>query len=792
MVWVKGLRMDIKEVLLIVSGDMGGHMRKHIRALISLLIIFILLTSNMTFALEDQLGRPRVLIIRSLDNVRYDMRKIMSGFQTELDTKEVQMDFVDIHVKYLSDPGYSQSIGSMIKSMIQSGGEYDLLILIREPAIRYALSAEDLIKDTPIVFGMMQNEKLSVAMHNKFNSVQVTEPLLLRENLLVAQTINENVNTVHVVLDRIMADSNIELEVKRQSDIFNGEVQVEIHYSEDILSGDESLQTLPLKDSMIYYMSEHRTSNILNLEKNYESIVLTPWLSLVKNEVDGGRILDSERYGELIGEKARAVLDGIKPSEIEMSNVSSEYVFDYINIQNKGVDLDWIEKEVVYLNFTNSGMQFGALLYLGIGVLILAVFALIIISIKHYLDHHQDAQQSISPFSDDIIENVDTAISIKNEDRKYIHVNHKFKELFELEGDIIDRNDKEIFKLEFSDALKSIDDRATFGSDDYEKKIIFNDSKNGALYLDFKVKKVKDKMGRMYLVSYVYDLTEQKKHEKTLAELNKLLEQQVRDRTGELIQSEKMAMLGTLVAGVSHEISTPIGVSITASTFLSDQSQQVKKQFESGTLKRSDMVGFIEMLEETGKILFNNLSNAAEMITNFKKVAVDQASEEIREFNLKDYSRGVVMNLKPKFKHTQHKIHVNGDEDIVLYSYPGALNQIMTNLILNSLIHGFENKESGEITISIQQLEERMWARIEYVDNGHGISRENVDKIFDPFFTTKRGRGGSGLGMNIVRNLVEKTLNGTIEVHSDTGQGVRFVIEFPQRINVYEKNNPEM
>ena len=180
------------------------------------------------------------------------------------------------------------------------------------------------------------------------------------------------------------------------------------------------------------------------------------------------------------------------------------------------------------------------------------------------------------------------------------------------------------------------------------------------------------------------------------------------------------------------------------------------------------------------------MNNAAEMITNFKKVAVDQASEEVREFNLKDYSRGVVMNLKPKFKHTKHKIHVLGDEDLTLYSYPGAINQILTNLILNSLIHGFENKEAGEITINVQERTDFMGVRIEYTDNGQGINKGDMAKIFDPFYTTKRGKGGSGLGMNIVRNLVEKTLNGTIKVYSDYGQGVRFVLDFPQRINVYE------
>jgi len=782
--------MDIKEIILIYSGDTGGHMRKHTKSYISIIIIFILLTSNLTFAIDDGLdNRPRVLILRSLDNIRLDMRNIMSGFQSELDTQEIQMDIVDIHINYLSDPGYTNSIGDMIDSMVQSGGTYDLLILIREPAIRYALNSEGVFKKTPVVLGMMQNDDLAAQVHEKFDAIQVNEPLLLRENLLVSQTINDQVSAVHIVLDEMLSGSSIESELLRQAEIFNEQVSVQMHYGEDYINSDRTWSDQSIESSMIYYLSSYHTANVFGDTDLSQSIVLSPWSSLIKNDVDGGRILDSRVYGTLLGQKAKEILSGQVPSALDVANVSSKYVFDYDNIVSKAIDLDWIENEVDYLNYTPSSWKIGIYVYIGIGVVLLAIIALIIAHIRHYIEHHKELPKSVSPFSDEIIENVDTAISIKNEDREYIHVNHKFKELFEIDHEIMGLADKDVFKDEFSKALKSIDDRATFGSDDYEKKIIFNDAKSGALYLEFRVKKVKDKAGRMFLVSYVYDLTEQKKHEKTLAELNKLLEQQVRDRTGELIQSEKMAMLGTLVAGVSHEISTPIGVSITASTFLSDQSHQVKRQFEDGSLKRSDMVGFIEMLEETGEILFNNLSNAAEMITNFKKVAVDQASEEIREFNLKDYSRGVVMNLKPKFKHTKHKIHVYGEEDLLLYSYPGALNQILTNLILNSLIHGFEAIESGEITITVKRFDNQPWARLEYVDNGQGISQDNVSKIFDPFFTTKRGRGGSGLGMNIVRNLVEKTLKGTIEVHSNAGEGVKFTIDFPQKINVYENNN---
>lgn len=766
------------------------HKRKQASIIIILILMFTTFLNVASFAVEDHLERPRVLVLRSLDDLRFDVKFIMNGFQKILKTQEVEMNIVDIHDDYLDDPGYRDGIGTMVQAMVENGGDYDLLILIRESAVRYALEKDEIFQSMPVIFSMVENESLSADVHKTFDAVEVSESVLLRENILLAQAMRDRLTDVLVLTDEGIKDTGIETELIKQAQLFTGTTKVSFADSSGIISGAETMPDLSPENTMIYYLSEHHSENALSSVRDEGYIVLTPWVNLIKGRVDGGRVINSEQYGELIGIRALEILDGKRPSELERENVASKYVFDYIHVMDKQLDLRWVENEVHFLNKESSSESSWTILA-GIVLLLVAVVVAIVLTVKHYLEHHQQQSDAVSPFADEIMTNVDTAITIKDEDRKYIHVNSKFLDLFGIQRDVVGLTDAQVFPADFAVELKSIDDRATFGSDDYDKKIIYNHMSSGALYLEFKVKKVKDTDGKIHLVSYVNDLTEQKKHEKTLAELNHLLEQQVRDRTGELIQAEKMAILGTLVAGVSHEISTPIGVSITASTFLSDQTNHLKKQFEEGALKKSDMVSFLELLDETGEILFNNLNNAAEMITNFKKVAVDQASEEIREFNLKDYSRGVVMNLKPKFKHTKHKIHVLGDEDLKLYSYPGAVNQILTNLILNSLIHGFENKEEGEIKIMVQERPELMGVRIEYTDNGQGIPKETVSKVFDPFYTTKRGKGGSGLGMNIVRNLVEKTLGGSIKAYSDTGEGVRFVLDFPKRINVYEKSGGE-
>jgi len=750
--------------------------------------MILIITSAYLPAFADDVeadNQPRVLILRTLDFLRNDTNEVISGFHSVLDVRAGQYDVVDVHGNYLKDQQYCDGLKLSLKAMIDKGGTYDLVVLLREPAVRYALQIDELIGNTPVIFGMVENELVEAQLEEKYDVSGIYEPLLLRENILLADSIIEDLEKIIIVADESFNTSSMKLEIESEMDLFEDDYQIEFVLS-DAFSQFENESILNESDhTMVYYLSRYDETVILGDYIANETVIFSPWRDMIMKNIVGGRVLDSKAYGAMLAKKSQVILSGASEKLPQYQNASSLYLFNRNKASMLNLDLKWIESESQFVNEVRTKDDDWKMVA-GVGVIGVVLLA---IALKFILTNRRKDSQActlLDGYVNEIVENVDTAICIKDENRKYVHVNDKFKSLFDISGDLTERQDFDVFPYEFANQLKQIDDRATFGTDDYQKNLIYHHKEYGALYLEFKVKKIVKDNGTKHLVSYINDLTEQKKHEKTLAELNKLLEQQVRDRTGELIQAEKMAMLGTLVAGVSHEISTPIGVSITASTFLSDQTNHLKKEFESGTLKKSEMVGFLELLDETGEILFNNLNNAAEMITSFKKVAVDQSSEEIREFNLKDYSRGVVMNLKPKFKNTKYKVHVTGQDDIMMYSFPGAMNQILTNLILNSLIHGFENRESGEIRIDVTQRSDVMGVRIEYTDDGGGIPKEMVPKIFDPFYTTKRDTGGSGLGMNIVRNLVEKTLNGTIKVYSDTGDGVKFVLDLPQRINVYE------
>jgi signal transduction histidine kinase len=247
----------------------------------------------------------------------------------------------------------------------------------------------------------------------------------------------------------------------------------------------------------------------------------------------------------------------------------------------------------------------------------------------------------------------------------------------------------------------------------------------------------------------------------------------------ELIQAGKMASLGSLVAGIAHEINTPIGISVTSASSLQDQSRLLRAEFDAGQMKRSSLEQYMIHADEATDILLRNLKRAAELIRSFKMVAVDQSSDDRRTINLRSYIDEILISLQPNLKRTSIQVVNSCDDSITINTVPGALYQIITNFVMNSLLHGYEATEVGFIKISARVMGNDVV--LEYSDDGKGIPEGDLEKVFDPFFTTKRGQGGSGLGLNIVYNLVVTTLKGTIAINSKLGSGTTFAVKFPLR-----------
>jgi PAS domain S-box-containing protein len=299
-------------------------------------------------------------------------------------------------------------------------------------------------------------------------------------------------------------------------------------------------------------------------------------------------------------------------------------------------------------------------------------------------------------------------------------------------------------------------------------------------------------------IAMALEATERRRAEDEVRLINEELERRVEQRTMELRRSntelhdaldriertqnhlvtvEKMAALGELVAGMAHEINTPVGVAVTGASFLQEQTRRMVELFESGQMKRSDLDAYMKLANESSRMLMANLQRAAELVQSFKLVAVDQSSEDRRTFAVVPYAREVLLSLRPKIKKTRQNVTVEGPDDLEIESYPGLFSQIITNLVVNSLMHAYEPQDPGHIQIIFALRDGQL--EFLYKDDGKGIPEEIITRIFDPFFTTRRGRGGSGLGLHILYNIVSGRLGGSIHCESHPGQGTTFHMILP-------------
>ncbi len=364
-----------------------------------------------------------------------------------------------------------------------------------------------------------------------------------------------------------------------------------------------------------------------------------------------------------------------------------------------------------------------------------------------------------------ILETIPNAIIVTNDHGKIEHFNLAAEPLFQqLEEDVLGQEIKTLIPdLNIFEAKGDIKRQEMF--------LLYKSSLKG-LRGDNVMFPIEIAAGEITLdqtnhwVFSIRDITQRLKMENETAE--------TRER---LLRTERLAALGGMVAGISHEINTPLGISITAASHMQTTAKTLQTTYKTGQLKRSSLSQYFEDFDEAMNILNTNLLRAAELIRSFKLVSVDQSSEKKRMFGLKSYINDVILSLKPQLKKSKVTLDINCPSTFFIHSYPGVIAQIVSNFILNSLLHGFDAGQNG--IISIQVLKQNDYFVLNYRDNGKGIPKENINHIFDPFFTTKRGDGGSGLGLHIVYNLVTQRLNGKIACQSEPDKGVHFILEIP-------------
>jgi signal transduction histidine kinase len=295
--------------------------------------------------------------------------------------------------------------------------------------------------------------------------------------------------------------------------------------------------------------------------------------------------------------------------------------------------------------------------------------------------------------------------------------------------------------------------------------------------------------------------------ERSIRDLNTSLEQRVQQRTlalersnaelqatlninssmqAELVQSERLAALGGMVAGVSHELNTPLGNALLAASTMQFALDDLNTRVRDGALTKSHLSQSIQAVNDGAELVLNNVVRASELVHSFKQSAVDQTTQHRRVFDLSITIEDTLASLRPTFKNDPWQITLDVPRGIEMDSYPGPIGQVIVNLVFNSIRHGFEGRDHGCIRIHARTDSEHTnvdeFVTLEVSDDGGGIAKEHLSRVFDPFFTTKLGKGGSGLGLNIVHGIATKTLRGDIQVQSELGVGTRFVLRIPRTL----------
>lgn len=253
----------------------------------------------------------------------------------------------------------------------------------------------------------------------------------------------------------------------------------------------------------------------------------------------------------------------------------------------------------------------------------------------------------------------------------------------------------------------------------------------------------------------------------------------LRDAQAQMILQEKMASLGGMVAGVAHEVNTPVGLAVTGASQLKTETQRILALATAGQLRRSTFDEYLAVVDELAGLIEKNAVRAAELIQSFKEVAVDQSSDARRPFDLKSYLAEVLASLSPRIRHAGHAVELQVEDGIEMDGYPGAVAQIVTNLVINSIMHAYPDDRKGTLHLTARPLPGDL-VELRYSDDGQGIAPDLWDRIFEPFFTTRRGTGGSGLGLHLLYSIVTVRLGGTVRVAAADVGGALFTLSFPR------------
>lgn len=385
----------------------------------------------------------------------------------------------------------------------------------------------------------------------------------------------------------------------------------------------------------------------------------------------------------------------------------------------------------------------------------------------------------------EVIDTVPAVINVKNADLRYVLMNRYMSGIFNIEPtEALGRTTTEIMSRYGAAKTDGNDRRVLDGKRElgfYEEEYL--DSTGASRqWMANKVPIFDDNGNVRYIVTVALDIGDRKRVEQEMRQARDAAETALRDlkeTQNSLVEAEKLAALGRLVAGVAHEVNNPVGISLTVASSLQRQSRLFAEEVERGDLRKSSLTNFLKMSGEAATQLMDNLNRAAELIQSFKQVATDRNFTERREFDIRELTEQIITSLRPGLRRQNVNLTVECEPDLLLNSYPGSYGQILTNLFLNAVIHAFPEGQPGQIDVKVRASGSE-GVEVLFADNGRGMSPEVRRHAFDPFFTTRRNQGGTGLGLHIVYNIVTNRLGGRIGLESASGAGTQIQIVLPR------------
>lgn len=554
------------------------------------------------------------------------------------------------------------------------------------------------------------------------------------------------------------------------------------------LRSDDLVLALAFNRDLHNRVFSHEEATDLWAKASAAPLVVTRDVSM-RAGVLGGFLITGRQQGDTLGQLAVQVLQGTAPSAIPMQEGRVQPIFDHAQLQRWGISSSLLATDAIVLHQPPSSLEslrphapwlatlFGSLLVI-IGMLLHGM------RVRRQTEatlrqSEQNYRQLFNTSTDAIlVRDAATGAIVDTNPRFHALYGYTAEEALQLDAADLSLNVAPYTAATVADYMNET--RAG-------KPQLFewrSRRKDGSNFWSQVSMTRFDLPNGQRIVSTVRDITELKTAQQSLLELNQQLEARVEARTAELqralnqlVQSEKLAALGSLVAGMAHELNTPIGNTLLAASTLKETLQEFDQILTSGAARRSDVLEAVQHLHEGFALVERSTLRAAKLVTDFKQVAVDQGSAAQRTFNLYAVVHSVVATASPLFQPHQHHVDIDVDRGIVMDSYPGPLEQMLTHLLSNALIHGFANRSAGVVTIHAHRDGDAVVLVV--TDDGCGIAETNQKHVFEPFYTTRLGQGGSGLGMYVVHSLVCDVLCGTIALRSTPGHGTTFTVRLP-------------